>query len=52
MAAIERAAAREPMPIEIDTDGAVNSARLIMALIEGHTPGIFPGILPQKRARL
>jgi predicted glycosyltransferase len=39
MAAIERAAAREPMPIEIDTDGAVNSARLIMALIEGHTAG-------------
>jgi predicted glycosyltransferase len=39
MAAIERAAAREPAPVAIDTDGAVNSARLIAALIEGHTPG-------------
>ena len=38
-AAIERAAAREPEPVEIDTDGAANSARLIMALIEGHTAG-------------
>ena len=38
-AAIERAAAREPTPVAIDTDGAANSARLIAALIEGHTPG-------------
>jgi predicted glycosyltransferase len=38
-AAIERAAAHEPAPIEIDINGAANSARLIAALIEGHTAG-------------
>jgi predicted glycosyltransferase len=38
-AAIERAAAHAPEPVAIDIDGAANSARLIAALIEGHTPG-------------
>jgi predicted glycosyltransferase len=33
--AIERAAAREPARVAINTDGAANSARLIAALIEG-----------------
>ena len=47
-AAIERAAAREPMPIEIDINGAANSARLIAALIEGHTPGSLAGHLAAK----
>jgi predicted glycosyltransferase len=35
--AIERAAAREPARVAINTDGAANSARLIAALIEGST---------------
>jgi predicted glycosyltransferase len=47
-AAIERAAAREPMPIEIDINGAANSARLIAALIEGHTPRSLAGHLAAK----
>jgi predicted glycosyltransferase len=47
-AAIERAAAREPMPIEIDINGAANSARLIAALIEGHTPESLAGHLAAK----
>jgi len=47
-AAIERAAGREPAPLAIDTDGAANSARLILALIEGHTPGIPPRDLAAK----
>lgn len=34
-AAIERAAAREPAAVMINTDGAANSARIIAALIEG-----------------
>ena len=34
-AAIERAAAREPAAVMVNTDGAVNSARIIAALIEG-----------------
>jgi predicted glycosyltransferase len=47
-AAIERAAAREPAPLAIDTDGAANSARLTMALIEGHTPAILARDLAAK----
>jgi predicted glycosyltransferase len=47
-AAIERAAAREPMPIEIDINGAANSAMLIAALIEGHTPESLAGHLAAK----
>jgi len=34
-AAIERAAAREPAAVMVNTDGAANSARIIAALIEG-----------------
>ncbi|MBV9153189.1 MAG: glycosyl transferase [Alphaproteobacteria bacterium] len=34
-AAIERAAAREPAAVAIDTEGACNSARLIAALLDG-----------------
>ena len=39
--AIERAAARPPVPISIDTDGAARSARLIAAMIarDGAAPG-------------
>jgi len=51
-AAIERAAARESATVAIDIDGAANSARLILALIEGHPQGSRRGILPQKQARL
>ncbi len=47
-AAIGRAAAREPAPIAIDIDGAANSARLIAALIDGHTPRILAGDLAAK----
>ena len=47
-AAIERAAAREPATVAIDIDGAANSARLILALIEGHTPAISPRDLAAK----
>jgi len=47
-AAIERAAGREPATVAIDIDGAANSARLILALIEGHTPGISPRDLAAK----
>src|SRR5207244_5422170 len=47
-AAIERAAAREPAPVAIDIDGAANSARLIAALIDGHTPRILAGDLAAK----
>ena len=47
-AAIERAAAREPATVAIDIDGAANSARLILTLIEGHTPGISPRDLAAK----
>jgi predicted glycosyltransferase len=47
-AAIERAAAREPAPVSIDIDGAANSARLIAALIDGHTPRILAGDLAAK----
>ena len=35
--AIERAAARQPPRVAINTDGAANSARLIAALIQGST---------------
>jgi predicted glycosyltransferase len=38
-AAIERAAAREPAGIDIDIDGAANSARIIAALIDGCPAG-------------
>lgn len=34
-AAIERAAAREPASIEIDMNGAANSARIVAALVDG-----------------
>jgi len=52
-AAIERAAAREPAGIEIDINGAANSARIIAALIDGCSVPKLPwGSLPPRQARI
>ncbi len=42
-AAIERAAAREPLAVAIDTAGAARSARLVAALVAGHTAADLAG---------